>query len=380
LFESIECSIYRGGTSRALMLDEMLLPPPGEVRDKILISLIGGPDPKQIDGLGGGVVTTSKVALIKKSSLPGVDVDYTFGQVVIGQNVVDYRANCGNISSAVGPYAIDRGLVRARDGITPVTIYNTNTEKTIIALVETSGGKTVYDGDFAISGVQGTGSKIELKFLRPDGAATGKLLPTGNAKDELNIPGLGKIAVSVVDASNLFVFVDAARLGLAGNELPDVIDAQSDTCSYFESIRGMIAQRLGYVDDYRQSFEKTPAVPKIAAVSAPAGYTAVSGIGYSPPDMDLHVRMISMKKTHKTFAMTGGMCIAAAAAIPGTVVNDIVRKNPHFDTAKITLAHPGGLMDVGVDAAIHGAGVEILSASGFRTARRLMDGLAYYHV
>ena len=375
----IPCSIYRGGTSRALILNEALLPPPGEARDRILIALVGGPDPKQIDGLGGGAVVTSKVALIKQSELPGIDVDYTFAQVVVGKNMVDYKANCGNISSAVGPYAIDSELVPAQDGVTRVVIRNTNTNKDIVALVETPGQKVTYEGDFSISGVQGAGSKIELQFLQPGGAATGSLLPTGNALDRLKVPGLGEVDVSVIDASNLFVFVRAADLGLRGNELPEELDINAAVCVQLETIRGMIAERLGYVDDYRDAFEKTPSVPKVAVVSAPSDYRTTSGAAISAEEMNLHVYMMSMKKMHKTFAMTGGMCVAAGTAIPGTVVHDVVSGNTRFNPAQITLAHPGGMMDVGVSACVYTGGeVEIQSTSGFRTARLLMKGAAYY--
>ena len=375
----IGCCIYRGGTSRALILDENKLPPPGEERDRILIALIGGPDPKQIDGLGGAAVVSSKVALIKKSALSGIDIDYTFAQVVVGKNLVDYKANCGNISSAVGPYAIDSGLVPAEDGVTRVVIRNTNTNKNIVSLVETPGRMVTYDGDFSISGVQGTGSKIELQFLSPGGAATGSLLPTGNARDRITVAGLGDVDISVVDASNLFIFVKAEDLGLRGNELPDEMDTNANACIWLETIRGIIAQRLGYVDDYQEAFDKTPSVPKIAIVSAPSTYTTASGVTVAAEDMDLHVFMMSMKKTHKTFAMTGGMCVAAASVIPGTVVSEIAQQSDRFNPKQITLAHPGGIMDVGVDAATLADGsMDVLSTSGFRTARFLMKGTAFY--
>ena len=371
--KAIPCSIYRGGTSKALILAEEVLPPAGEERDKILVSLIGGPDPKQIDGLGGATVPTSKVAIIKKSSRPGIDIDYTFAQVVLGTNQVDYKANCGNISSAVGPYSIENKLVEAKDGITKVAIYNTNTDKTIVAVVETPGKKVSYEGDFAISGVNGTGSKIELQFLDPGGAATGKILPTGSACETLKVPRLGDINVSVVDASNLFIFVEAKSVGLRGNEKVDEIDGNSTVCEHLETIRGMIAEKLGYVDDYKKAFEVTPAVPKIAVVSgSPDGNNAMEKV-------DIYVRMMSMKKTHKTFAMTGGMCVSAASVIPGTVVNAIALQNKSFKPAQITLSHPGGLMDVGVTVDGEKENLKVLSTSGFRTAKFLMQGTAYHY-
>lgn len=379
MLKEIKCSIFRGGTSKALFFDEALLPPEGTQRDQVLIKLIGSPDPKQIDGLGGGTVVTSKAAIIKKSKFPGIDVDYTFAQVVVGKNTVDYRANCGNISSAVGPYAIESGLVKAEDGITIVKIHNVNTGKDIYAKVETPGGKVTYKGDFSISGVMGTGSKIELQFLNPGGAATGKLLPTGSACDILNIPGLGKVKVSVVDSSNLFVFVDAESVGLIGNESPELLDANDQAREYLEIIRGFVAQQLDYVDDYRKSFEKTPSVPKIAVVSKASAYTSTEGKRFNENELDIHARMMSMKKTHKTLAMTGGMCLAAATVIPGTIVQNIAAENPHFNPSQIKIAHPGGLMDVGVEFEKGKDGdITICYTSGYRTARLLMKGTAYY--
>jgi 2-methylaconitate cis-trans-isomerase PrpF len=379
LLKEIKCSFFRGGTSKALFIDEALLPPEGAQRDQILIKLIGSPDPKQIDGMGGGTTVTSKIAIIRKSQLPGIDVDYTFAQVVVGKNMVDYKANCGNISSAVGPYSIECGLVEAKDGLTVVRIHNVNTDKDIFSKVETPGGKVTYEGDFAISGVAGTGSKIELKFQNPGGAATGNVLPTGSPCDILEITGLGKVEVSVVDSSNLFVFVNAESVGLYGNESPEVLDANEQAREYLEIIRGIVAQKLGYVGDYTESFEKTPSVPKIAIVAKASAYTSVEGKALKETDMNIHVRMMSLKKTHKTFAMTGGMCLAAATVIPGTIVQKIVAENPHFDPSQIKIAHPSGLMDVGVECETDKNGdVIIRSTSGFRTARLLMKGTAYY--
>lgn len=368
MIQSIRCAIYRGGTSRGLMLHEALLPPPGRARDRMLISLMGGPDPKQIDGLGGGLVVTSKAALIGPSRRAGVDIDYTFAQIVVGQDKVDYQANCGNISSAVGPFAIESGLIAARDGATPVTIYNTNTNKTIVALIPTPGGKVTYEGDFVLSGVQGTGAKIELKFLDPGGAATGKILPTGSPRDRLTVPGLGEVDISVVDASNLFIFVRAADLGLRGNETPQELDANQTALDYLETIRGMVAQKLGYAADYRRAAVTSPTVPKIMAVAGPAG------------DIDLHVRMMSMQKTHKTLAMTGGMCVAAGCVIPGTILHELMSAHAGFRSEQIAIAHPSGRIAVGVDAVCAEGAVTIRSTSGFRTARPLMEGAAYYRL
>jgi len=377
--KSIPCYIYRGGTSRGLILDETLLPPAGLERDAVLISLIGGPDPKQIDGLGGGVIVTSKVALIKLSEQPGIDIDYTFAQVVVGKNAVDYKANCGNISSAIGPYAIESGLIQAQKGTTKVVIRNTNTQKDIISVVPTPEGQVITNGDYVISGIQRTGAKIEMQFLDPAGAATGNLLPTGNPTDYVSVDGLGEVPVSVVDASNLFLFVRSEDVGLRGNELPEELDKNTELCEKLEEIRATFAERFGYVKDKRKAFELSPTVPKIAIIAPPSDYTTTNGDVISAKEMDIHIFMLTMKKMHKTFAMTGGMCAAAAAAVPGTVVNDIILRSQKVIPAQLALANPGGIMDVGVIFETNATGeVKICSTSGFRTARLLMKGEAFY--
>ena len=339
----MSCYVFRGGTSKALFLEESLLPLPGRERDSLLIKLIGGPDPKQIDGIGGGVTQTSKAALIKKSSRPDIDVDYTFAQIVVGADKVDYQANCGNISSAVGPYAIEAGLVEAREGETTVRIFNVNTGRVIHSTVSTPLRKVSYEGDFAISGVAGTGSEIELRFLDPQGAATGRLLPTGNAVDMLNVPGFGTVEVSVVDASNLFVFVDSGQFGINGCELPEELDAKPGLYDLLESVRGLVAEKLGYVKDWKNALVESPAVPKLIAVSKPQAYTTSDGSAIAAEDADIQARMMTMKKTHKTIALTGALCIGAAAIVEGSVVNRIVAG---FDGDMLRIANPGGIISV----------------------------------
>lgn len=374
----VPCVIFRGGTSKAVFFQEEVLPVSGQERDSLLLKVMGSPDLRQIDGLGGATSTTSKVAIISVSDREDADVNYTFAQVAIDKPVVDYKGNCGNISSAVGPYAIEMGLVEASDGETVVRIFNTNTNKVIYSQVKTPHGQVSYDGEFAIAGVPGTSAPVILKFKKPGGSVTGKLLPTGNPTDTLEIPGHGPIAVSIVDASNPLVFVRAEDIGLTGCELPDEIDGSQERLGLLETIRGMAAEKLGFVEDWREASLKSPAVPKMTVVSRPKTCRTASGNILNEQEMDLLGRMMSMQKTHKTYALTGALCTVAASVIKGTVVNTVL--DPGFDSRNLRIAHPGGIMQVGVETVENQQGeVEVLWAWGYRTARLILKGIVYYN-
>jgi hypothetical protein len=373
----VSCVIFRGGTSKGVFFQEELIPPPGHERDKLLLRVMGSPDLRQIDGLGGATSTTSKVAIINKSNHDGADVDYTFAQVSIDKPMVDYKGNCGNISAAVGPYAIEMGYVEAEDPETIVRIYNTNTKKVIYSYVKTPNRQVTYQGDFQIAGVPGTASPVILKFNNPSGSVTGSLLPTGSATDEIEIEGLGTIEISIVDAANPLVFVKAEDIGLEGTELPDQIDGMHGMLELLEQIRGKAAVRLGFVEEWMDAAIKTPAVPKMTIVTTPKACKTVSGEVIDSEEADLNGRMMSMQKTHKTYALTGALCTAAAAVIPGTVVNKVIR-HP-FDPNQIRLFHPGGIMQIGVEKRQDTENrLAIDSAWGYRTARMIMKGIVYY--
>ena len=377
MLKKIECTIFRGGTSRGVFFQESLLPPEGTERDDLLLSVMGSPDIRQIDGLGGAVSTTSKAAIISVSEREDADVDYSFAQVSIDKRIVDYKGNCGNISSAVGPYAIEMGLVNAGRPETVVRIYNTNTKKIIHSHVKTPDGKVNYYGDFSISGVPGTSSKIKLAFMDPSGAVTGKLLPTGRVIDISDIKGVGKTEFSIVDASNPLVFITADSIGLKGSELPDEIDSKPGILELLEKIRAEAACLLGFVDDPDTASFRSPAVPKMTVVSGPMEYITVSDQKISSSETDLTGRMMSMQKTHKTYALTGALCTAAAAVIKGTVVNSVVPGG--FDPENLRIGHPGGIIPAGVEVEYkNGSDLEIKWAIGYRTARMLMHGTAYY--
>lgn len=373
----VPCVIFRGGTSKGVFFQEDLLPLAGEARDQLLLRVMGSPDLRQIDGLGGATSTTSKVAIIKKSDREDADVDYTFAQVSIDKPMVDYKGNCGNISAAVGPYAIEMGLVGAQNGETIVKIYNTNTKKVIHSLVKTPNGELTYQGDFSIAGVPGTASPVILKFNNPSGAVTGKLLPTGNLTDRITLEGIGEIEISIVDVANPLVFINAEDVRLDGTELPDQMDSSRDLLDLLEKIRGIAAVKLGFVDSWADAAHHSPAVPKMTIISSAKKSKTVNGELVEASDCDLVGRMMSMQKTHKTYALTGALCTAAAAVIPGTVVNKVMRNG--FDPQNIRLSHPGGVMQVGVEIDHSKNGViQIDSAWGYRTARLILKGIVYY--
>lgn len=378
----VPCMIIRGGTSKGLYFLERDLPANEAERDEILLRIMGSPDVKQINGLGGAASVTSKVAIVGVSNHPEADVDYTFCQVSVDKALVSTKGNCGNISSGVGPFAIERGLVKVTEPVTQVRVFNTNTGKLINEEVHCENGSVKYDGDFAIAGVPGTASPIKLKFVRPAGTLKSRpeggtdLLPTGNAIDVLDVPDFGKVEVSIVDAANPLVFVKAADLGLKGTELPAQLDADPEKLDLLERVRGMAAVKLGLCEDYTRSAWDTPGIPKMTFVAPAADYVTVTGKEIAGGDIDLLSRMMSMQKTHPTYAMTGAMCTAAAAVVPNSVVQQVLR--PDVDTQFIRIAHPGGILEAGVDFKVGEDGsIDVEDTFGFRTANLLMEGNAF---
>lgn len=367
-------SILRGGTSKGAYILEQDLPENREEWEPVLLTLMGSPDQKQIDGLGGGQSVTSKVAIIKKSEQEGADVDYTFAQVSVDKPIVSYKGNCGNISSGVGPFALEKGLVEMKEGMTPVRVYNTNTDKLIVEEVRTEHGHVIYDGDFYIAGVPGTASPIKLKFVDPAGTLGKGLLPTGNAVDILEVPGYGEIEASLIDAANPLVFVRAKDLGLSGKELPDEINAAPAKLELLEKVRGAAAVKLGLCADPEKAAWETPGLPKMTFVAEPMTYTASDGTEIKISDVDLLSRMMSMQKAHPAYAMTGAMCTAAAAVVPGSIVEQMLAKDA--DTQFIRIGHPSGILECGVDFHQNEENIVIEDTFGFRTANLLMEGTA----
>ena len=371
---AIRTVFMRGGTSRGAFLHASDLPDDPDLRDAIILGLYGSPDARQIDGLGGGDSLTSKVAIIGPASRPDADVDYTFGQVRVTEPRIDYKGNCGNMSSAVGPFAIDEGLVPAREGLNRVRIHNTNTGKVIVAEVQVQDGVVQACGTTEIPGVPGAAAGIMLDFQDSGGSVTGQLLPTGKPRDQLTTPS-GTFTVSLVDASNPCVFVTASELGISGTELPAEISANADLMRVLEEIRSAAAVRLGFVDDPTQATAVTPAIPKVAFVTIPRDYTASSGRAVAAEELSLVARCMSMQTPHKAYAVTVCICTAAAARIPGTVVAEVFRQGD--PPSEVRLGHPGGIMIADVVIEPGPDGLRLTRAAIARTARRIMEGTAY---
>lgn len=366
----IPTAFIRGGTSKGLFFHKRDLPNEQTERDALFLSALGSPDPygRQLDGMGGGLSSLSKVMIIEASSRPDADVDYTFGQVAVGQPLVDYAANCGNLSSAVGPFAVDEGLVDRPDGQTEVRLYNTNTGKVIVARFMVHEGVAETGGNMHLPGVPGTGSRVELKFLSPGGSRTGKLLPTGAVTDLLSIDGQ-HLSVSLVDAANPVVILAAGDVGLDGSELPEQIEACPEVMTRLDKIRraGGVAMGIG------ASPEAVPASsPKIAVLGQAQDYSSIDGSNISAADYDLSVRMVSMERVHRAVTGTGALGLAVASQMSGTLAHNLAEAQA---TGSVRLGTPSGVLSVSADVVAEPEdGWTALSASLFRTSRRLMRG------
>jgi hypothetical protein len=370
----IPAVLMRGGTSKGLFFHANHLPPDPGLRDALLLAAYGSPDPnrRQIDGVGGAVSTTSKVAIISPSASPDYDVVYNFGQVSIDRPLVDFKGNCGNISSAVGPFAVDEGLVAATEPVTRVRIHQINTDKLIVAEVPVKDGRFDEAGDYEIAGVPGRGGKIILRFSDPGGSLTGKLFPTGNVKDNLDVPGLGHIELTIIDAANPVVLVQAAALDLEGTKI-EKIDSSENIKEQLERIRCAVAVEIGLAGTIEEATQRSQAVPKIAWVSVPKSYHTLGGKSVDVTEVDLVARMMSMGTLHKSFAVSGAVATAGAARIPGTVVHDLM--SPEASKKEIMrLGHPGGIIEVGAIVKETRGNFNYKEAILGRTARRLMEG------
>jgi len=364
------CTIMRGGTSKGIFLMEKDLPEDPGLRDRIILAVFGSPDIRQIDGLGGADSLTSKLAIIGPAKKSDYDIDYNFGAVGIDKAFVDYSANCGNISSAVGPYAVDKGLVKAVEPFTIVRIYNANTKKMIYSKVPVKKGKVVWEGDYAIDGCPGTAAKIELSFMDPGGATTGRLLPTGNVVDELKLDTGESYRVTIVDAGNPTAFVRAEELKLRGNELPAEFDQDMATRAKLEAIRKKVGEMMG--------IPVSQSIPKISFIAPAQDFKTVTGKVVGKDSVSMLARVMAMGKMHKTFAITAGIPAAIGAVIPNSVVNQVVAGGKPVPTDKeIVIGHPSGMMDVKVEMRIEKGQRHIVSCTVGRTARKIMDGQVY---
>lgn len=375
-FMRFRCVIMRGGTSKAVFFMENELPNDPTLRDKIILAVFGSPDPRQIDGLGGADTLTSKLAIISPSSREDADINYSFGQVAINGSFIDYSGNCGNISSAVGPFAIEEGLVKAVEPVTYVRIHNTNTQKIYVSEVPVYNGKPRVLGDFRIAGVPRPGAEIVMDMAGTFGTVNGRLLPTGNVKDKINVDGLGEITVSIVDAANPMIFVNAKDIGVSGTETAAQIDDDKDLLKLLENIRSIGAEMIGLVSNRKEATEKSPAFPMVAFVSSPKDYiNDLTGKEVPADSYDILSRVMWMQVTHKTYSGTATVATGAAAVIPGTVVNEIMRQRK--DPKIIKIGHPGGVIPIDVQAEVSEGKIVLTRAAISRTARRLMEGYTY---
>lgn len=363
-------AFYRGGSSKGVFFHARDCPPDRDALDSMLLSALGSPDPygRQLDGLGGGSSSLSKAVIIGPPTHPEADVDYTFAQVAVDRPVVDWGANCGNLSSAVGPFAVDEGLVSFADGEALVRIHQVNTKKIIHARFPVHQDRAVTSGDFTIDGVSGSGARISLEFLSPGGSVTSGLLPTGKAIEIIELDGRS-FEVSIVDATNPVVFVAAGQLGKDISTLPDVIEADRDLMALLDRLRRLAAVRIGLgVSPDSVGL----ANPKIAVIASPGIFTTLDGRRLGPAEHDIAVRMLSMERVHRAVTLTGAMCLAAACGIRGSLAHRLAATPTEADTFRV--GHPSGVVAAGARVAANGAGWDVASCTVYRTARRLMQG------
>lgn len=373
---SVKCSIVRGGTSKGIFILENELPSDPVLRDKYVLEIFGSPDVRQIDGLGGADVLTSKLAIVGPSSREDADVDYTFGQVSFVDAKVDYKSNCGNISAGVGPFAIDNGLVKAVEPYTTVRIHQVNTDSIINAKVEVKDGRAVIEGDLHIDGVPTLGSTVELDFSDSVGAITGKLLPTGNVTDTITTEDGASYEVSIVDAAIPTVFIKAEALGMEGTETPAQIEGNAPLMARIEEIRGRCAEKIGLTDDWKLSTQKCPYAPFFAVVSPSKAYHTFDGKDVAAEEIDLVSRLLFMQKMHKTHPVTGTVCMSTAARVPGSVVDQVLSQRGR-ENRKIIIGHPAGVIPVVSELEAENGEYNLKTAAILRTARTIMDGQVY---
>ena len=367
----------RGGTSNAVVFHAKDLPRDRAQWDEIFLAAIGSPDPygRQLDGMGGGVSSVSKVCVVGPSTRADADIDYTFAQVQVKKAEVDYGANCGNMSSAMGPFAVDEGIFKVSGREAMVRIHNTNTQKIIQARFTMDEGLSAVDGDLAIPGVSGTGSPVRLEFLQPGGATTGKLLPTGNVTDVLDVPGVGKLTVSMVDAANATVFVRAADLGLSGLEMPDALEANSSIMKKLAAIREAASVAMGITQNAVDAAKKS-SVPFVGFVSGPQDAPLLTGETISAADIDLTARMLSNGQPHRALPLTVSLCTAVAARLEGSVVHAATRAATDLN-APIRIAMPSGILTVAANVQKKDGQWHAEQGAFYRTQRRLFEGYVY---
>ncbi|QCU72381.1 2-methylaconitate cis-trans isomerase PrpF [Luteimonas yindakuii] len=379
----IPATYMRGGTSKGVFFRLDDLPEaarmPGAARDALLMRVIGSPDPygKHTDGMGGATSSTSKCVIIAPASVPDHDVDYLYGQVSIDSAFVDWSGNCGNLSTAVGPFAIANGFIDParlpRDGVFAVRIWQANIGKTIVCHVPVANGEVQETGDFELDGVTFPAAEIVLEFIDPsdEGEGGGALFPTGNVVDTLEVPGVGPLQATMITAGIPTVFVNAADIGYTGTELQPAVNGDPDALARLEAIRVAGALKMGLIGDAQEAATRQH-TPKVAFVAARADYVASSGRRVAAADIDLNVRAMSMGKLHHAMMGTAAVAIATAAAVPGTLVNSAAGGG---ERSAVRFGHPSGTLRVGAEAARVDGNWEVTKAVMSRSARVLMEGM-----
>ncbi|MEM7442793.1 MAG: PrpF domain-containing protein [Pseudomonadota bacterium] len=364
----IPAVFYRGGTSKAVLFRRADLPADRELCDKIFCHVIGSPDPykRQLDGMGGGLSSVSKVVIVEPSARDDADVDYTFVQIAVDEPIADYGSMCGNMSSSIGPFAVDEGWVQADGDEASVRVYNTNADALYTATFPVEDGQAIEVGDFEIPGVPGAGAKIKLDYFGLGGAITDALLPTGNVRDVLSVEGIGDIEVSMVDASNPVAFVRASDIGQTALESPFDLDADAELMAKLDQIRRSASVAMGMSDTPETAILSNP---KIAMLGKAGEFTALDGRTYSGDAYDIAVRIVSMGNVHRAVTLTGAMCLATAVRIPGSIANELAR-----ESGTTLVGNPSGLLPVEAEVRRSGNGFEAVSATTYRTQRRIMEG------
>ena len=372
----IPAVFMRGGTSKALMFHRRDLPTDVRLWPELFVAALGANDPygRQLDGMGGGISSLSKVCVISPSERPGADVDYSFFQLTPATDLVDSSASCGNMSAAGGAFGVDEGLGSPVGVEACVRIFSTNTARMIHSSFSVDQGEAVVDGKMLLPGVAGLGSPVRLEFKDPGGGATGHLLPTGKPIDEIGLPGAESIVASMADAGNPCVFIRARDLGLTGAEMPDDIQRNPEILESLEAVRCQASVSMGIAQDIGEA-SRIPGIPKVAFLSPAQDMTTLAGEIVSAAEWDILVRMISLGQPHRAIPVTGALCMAVIAGVDGSLVSGMLDTTCH--SSELRLAHPSGVTNVDAQLDRRDGTWYAASATIYRTARRLMDGYVY---
>lgn len=366
---------YRGGTSKAVFFKAEDVPDDVGERNRMLLAVLGSPDPygRQLDGLGGGISSLSKVMWVERSRRNDADVDYTFAQIGVRDDVVDLSSNCGNMTSAVAPFAVEEGIFPVPDGDAMVRMFNTNTKKVVHAHFQVRDGRAVSTGDMEIPGVSGTGAPMRLEWMDPAGTQGRGVLPTGLAQETFSAPGFGEFPGTIVDAASVCVYIPAAAFGLTCGESPMAIDDMHEVMAGLEHVRRDAAVRAGMSETPEAADQ---GAPRVAVIAKPLVYTALDGRIIDPSTYDIAIRMVAMGNCHRAIPLTGAMCVSAGLVVDGTILNEMA--GAPDPAGELRIGNPSGALTAKADAARENGQWKIKSATAFRTFRRIMDGHVYH--